>query len=59
MHFINYRKKIDTENFFREWLLLYTPWRNEECDLYYGMSTYADAFELKKKHIFEDKMKTY
>ena len=38
--------------------IINTPRRNEECDLYYGMSTYADAFELKK-HIIEDKMKTY
>ena len=57
IHCINYRKKIDTENI-REQLLLYTSWRNEECDLYHGMSTYADAFELQK-HITADKMKTY
>ena len=58
VNFVHYRKKIDTDNFFREGLLLYTPCKNEECDLYHGMSTYADAFELQK-HIIEDKIKTY
>ena len=47
-HFLIYRKKIDAENFFREQLPLYIQWRNEERDLYHGMSTYADAFELQK-----------
>ena len=30
IHFVNYKHKLDSENYYREWLLLYTPWRCKE-----------------------------
>ena len=56
--FINYKYKLDIENYCRERLLLYTPWRHEETDLYYGKETYIEAFEVQRQCI-ENKMKIY
>ena len=36
IQFVNYKQKLDPENYYRECLLLYTPWRHEEKDLYHG-----------------------
>ena len=47
IRFVNYKYKLDPENYCRERLLLYTPWRHEETDLYYGKETYIEAFEVK------------
>ena len=51
IRFVNYRYKLDPENYCRERLLLYTSWRNEETDLYHGKETYIDAFNLKQSRI--------
>ena len=56
--FVNYKYKLDPENYCRERLLLYTHWRHEETDLYYGKETYVEAFEVQRKCI-ENKMKIY
>ena len=36
IRFVNYKQKLDPENYYREILLLYTPWQHEETDLYDG-----------------------
>ena len=51
IHFINYKYKLDPENYCRERLLLYTPRRCEERDLYHGKQTYIDACDLKRSVI--------
>ena len=56
--FVNYKYKLDPENYCRERLLLYTHWRHEETDLYYGRVTYVEAFEVQRQCI-ENKMKIY
>ena len=58
IRFVNYRKHLDPENFYREKLLLYTPWRYEEKDLYHGQKNYKEAYEIKREIIFL-KMKEY
>ena len=56
IRFVNYKYKLDPENYCRERLLLYTPWRHEEIDLYYGKETYIETFEVQRQCI-ENKMK--
>ena len=56
IRFVNYRKNLDPENFYREKLLLYTPWQCEEKDLFHGKNTYYEAYELKKDLIFAKMM---
>ena len=56
--FVNYKYELDPENYCRERLLLYSPWRHEETDLYYGKETYIEAFEVQRQCI-ENKMKIY
>ena len=58
IQFVNYKLQSDPENYFREKLLLYTPWQNEDTDLLHGCSTYEDAFKLCQ-HMIIEKMKTY
>ena len=58
IRFVNYKRKVDPENYCRERLLLYTAWRNEEFDLYHGKATYVDAF-TSQRHAIEKKMKIY
>ena len=58
IQFVNYRKHLDPENFYREKLLLYTPWLYEEEDLYHGQKNYKEAHEIKREIIFL-KMKEY
>ena len=48
IHFVNYKKKIDPENYCCEYLLLYTEWRNEEHDLNHGKATYCEALWKSK-----------
>ena len=55
---MNYKQKLDPENYYRERLLLYTPWRHEETDLYHGKHTYAEAFDCMKDMI-QHKMAVY
>ena len=55
---MNYKQKLDPENYYRERLLLYTPWRHEETDLYHGKQTYAEAFDCMKNMI-QHKMAVY
>ena len=58
IRFVNYRLQTDPDNYYRERLLLYIPWRCESVDLYFGYDTYKEAFEQKKLQIIS-KMKIY
>ena len=56
IQFVNYKYKLDPENYCREQLLLYTSWRSEHTDLYHGKKTYPEAFATKR-HDIESKMR--
>ena len=58
IRFVNYKQKLDPENYYCECLLLYTPWQHEETDLYHGKQTYAEAFDCMKNMI-QHKMAVY
>ena len=50
IHFINYKYKIDPENYCHEKLLLYIPWQHNELNILQTHKTYIDVYNhfLKK-----------
>ena len=55
IRFVKYSQKVDTENYFREQLMLFHPWRNEEEDLMNGYSTYEEHFKAVSEKIYSTK----
>ena len=49
---------MDAENYYREQLMLFYPWRNEERDLLNGYKTYHDHFKQQHYEI-ESKRREY
>ena len=49
LRYVRYSEKIDPNHFYREQLMLFQPWRNENSDLLGGFETYVDHY----KHIFK------
>lgn len=58
IRFINFHKDNKPENYFRESILLYVPWRKEPKDILGTYETYGIHFEAKQ-HIIEIKLKEY
>ena len=56
--FVNYKFKIDPENYCREKLLLYIPWINNELNILQSFTTYIEAYNFFQKQIY-NKMKIY
>ncbi|XP_061193259.1 uncharacterized protein LOC133201473 [Saccostrea echinata] len=50
--------KTDPENYYREKLMLFMPWRNESVDLISGTNTFEKSFHLKKSFLTH-KVKEY
>ena len=48
---VRFNKENDPENYCREQLMLYTPWRNEVRDLIEDFPTYAERYEQSKSEI--------
>ena len=48
IRYIKYNKKKDTENYFREQLMLFTPWRNEQKDLLGSFDTFEAHYNSLK-----------
>ena len=53
IRYVKYNQEVDSENYFREQLMLFNPWRNEERDILNGYDTYAEHFKA-----VSDKVKT-
>ena len=51
LRYVNYSKKVDSENYYREQLMLFYPWRNENKDLLNGHKTYQDHFNIVNEKI--------
>ena len=51
IRYVKYSQKVDPENFFREQLMLFHTWRNENLDLLNGHSTYEDHFKTVSDEI--------
>ena len=45
IRYVRYNQKVDSENYYREQLMLFYPWRKEEKDLLNGYNTYEDHFK--------------
>ena len=58
IRYVNYSKKVDPENYYREQIMLFHPWRNEERDLLNGYKTYHDHFK-QLHHEIESKKRDY
>ena len=51
IRFVNFNKVIDSEQHFREKLLLYLPWRDEKKDLKNSFETFEDHYNSKRLFI--------
>ena len=51
LRYVNYNIKRDPENHYRERLMLFLPWRNEEDDRRGGFKTYEEHYMAKKSLI--------
>ena len=52
---VRFNKNKDPENYCREQIMLYTPWRNEKKDVLKNFNTYQDRFEHIKELIEENR----
>ena len=53
-----FNKDADPEKHYRELIMLYTAWRNEETDLLGGFSSYQERYKALFK-LIEEQMKQY
>ena len=53
IRFINYKYKIDPENYCREKLLLYIPWQHNDLNILQTHKTYIDAYNHFQNKIIE------
>ena len=51
LRYVNYNVNREPENHYRERLMLFLPWRNEEQDLYGGYKTYEEHYMAKESLI--------
>ena len=51
IRYVNYNVKRDPQNYYREMLMLFLPWRNKEKDLYGGFKTFMEHYKAKKQLI--------
>ena len=58
IRFVNYKYKIDPENYCHEKLLLYIPWQHDELTILKKHKTYIDAYNYYQKQI-QIKMKIF
>ncbi|XP_062615938.1 uncharacterized protein LOC134277623 [Saccostrea cucullata] len=51
IRYVNYSIKVDSENHYRERILLFHPWRKEEIDIKGNKSTYEEKYNQLKSFI--------
>ncbi|PJE78258.1 ATP-dependent RecD-like DNA helicase [invertebrate metagenome] len=51
IRYVRYSKTTNAENHYREKLLLFVPWRNEEQDLLSGHESYEEHFNSRQQQI--------
>ena len=51
IRYVRYNKESDSENYYRERLMLFIPWRNEEKDLISGFETFEAHYKALKTSI--------
>nr|XP_022311170.1 splicing regulatory glutamine/lysine-rich protein 1-like [Crassostrea virginica] len=58
IRYVGYSQKTNSEEYYRERLLLYLPWRNENSDLLGGFQTYEQHYR-QKANMIQMKQKQY
>ncbi|XP_061184994.1 uncharacterized protein LOC133193010 [Saccostrea echinata] len=58
IRYVRFNIKTDPENYYREKLMLFMPWRHESIDLISGTDTFEKSFHLKKSFLTH-KVKEY
>lgn len=58
IRYVRFSQKVDSENFYRERLMLFTPWRKEESDLICGFGSFQAKY-MSLKHFIEMKAREY
>ena len=53
---VRYNVDINSEDYFREKIMLYTSWRNEETDLLMGHTSYQSRYNSEKDSILEQQL---
>ena len=53
---VRYNIKIDRENFYREKIMLYTNWRNEDVDLLQSCKTYESRYNIDRETILQQQL---
>ena len=56
IRYVKYSQKVDPENYYREQLMLFLPWRTEEIDLLNGHETYEEHFKAVQEKVTSKKM---
>ena len=56
IRYIRYNKDVDSENYYREQLMLFYPWRKEDCDLKGSHETYESSYREHAERIIANKM---
>ncbi len=51
IRYVRYNEKVDAENYHREQLLLFWPWRDESVDLLGGTDSYSAFYQKVLKHL--------
>ena len=55
LRYVNYNEQVDSNNYYREQLMLFHSWRNEEKDLLNGYETFRDHYKAIEKEILAKK----
>ena len=55
IRYVHYSEKVHSEKHFREQLMLFHPWRNEEVDLLNGFETFEAHYKSIEKQILSKK----
>lgn len=56
IRYVRYNKEQDSENYFREQLMLFYPWRNEENDLIGNHTSFESHFNQQQEKIKKNKL---
>ena len=55
---VHFNQDVDTENYYRELLMLYIPWRDEETDLVENCTSFKEQYQ-KMMHQIQEKRKEF
>ena len=55
---VHFNQDVDTENYYRELLMLYIPWRDEETDLIENCTSFKEQYQ-KMIHQIQEKRKEF